>query len=452
MGGDVLLFHPRTLHEKNYRYFYIPYSVLSLVTPLRAAGFGVKVVDNNLLRSSDHVAELQSLSETCICVGVSVMIGRQIADAIAISEAAKSILPTAPVVWGGPCPTMIPEAVEPLECVDAVVRGQGEATLTRWLASIQSTRSGAPDARAGRSKTGAKLVLGEAGRLADINLFPGYADAYDEIDVAAYVRPDEHIGSRTVNYHSSQGCPYSCGFCCETALWGKHWSGFGVGRVINDLRVLIDRHQINGIKFYDSDFFADRPRAVSFAEAVLSEGWSLSWAGSSHPANLLKLSDRDWRALGDSGLSRLLIGAESGSIRERALVGKRITDDQLTGLAHRCADLGIAGSFTFVTGLPGFDLRHIEVTLDFARRLRQTSAKHEAKVHFYAPYPGTRLYPLALEHGFRPPRTIREWAEYDYYDITTPWIPNRFQEEVTEFNRANCPYVACSRFGETADT
>jgi radical SAM superfamily enzyme YgiQ (UPF0313 family) len=158
------------------------------------------------------------------------------------------------------------------------------------------------------------------------------------------------------------------------------------------------------------------------------------------------LEDTDWKLLARSGLARLLIGAESGCLNERVLLGKRVHDKKIRELAKKCEIFGIAASFTFVTGLPGGREENIEMTFDFAESLRDICPRHEAKVHFYAPYPGTGLFPLAINYGFQPPSNIYEWAEYDYYNIVTPWIPHKFQERLTEFNRDHCPYVAESRF------
>ena len=43
----VVLFHPRTLHERNYRNFWIPYSVLSIASQFSNHDYEVEIIDNN---------------------------------------------------------------------------------------------------------------------------------------------------------------------------------------------------------------------------------------------------------------------------------------------------------------------------------------------------------------------------------------------------------------------
>ena len=73
--------------------------------------------------------------------------------------------------------------------------------------------------------------------------------------------------------------------------------------------------------------------------------------------------------------------------------------------------------------------------------LREISSLHEIKAHIYAPYPGTPLYEDAIRQGFIPPKTLEDWAQYDYYEAQTPWLTKGLTEEVRDFNREYCPYV-----------
>jgi radical SAM superfamily enzyme YgiQ (UPF0313 family) len=136
-----------------------------------------------------------------------------------------------------------------------------------------------------------------------------------------------------------------------------------------------------------------------------------------------------------------LLGAESGIQDELDLVGKGTTQEMVLRLAKLCSKYDIVACFTFVTGYPTSPPSSIETTLDFARQLREVDDRHECKVHFYAPYPGTPLYSYALEHGFIPPKTLEEWSWYDYYEIVTPWVDNKYQQLMREFNETAYPYL-----------
>jgi radical SAM superfamily enzyme YgiQ (UPF0313 family) len=252
------------------------------------------------------------------------------------------------------------------------------------------------------------------------------------------VRADEKIAQRTLNYISSQGCPFPCGFCSEVALHNRGWSAFQAKRIVEDVQQLVDRTSITGLKFYDANFFVSVSRALEFAELVAP--LKLRWAASCHPATLLRLSGENLRLLADSGLCRLLVGFESGEQSVLDLVQKRFKVADMPVIAKKLADNGIVGSFTFIVGFPGID-HDLDPTLEMGERLRRVWAEHEVKVHLYAPYPGTPMWPNALRHGFIPPKDLNGWASFDYYTVTTPWIDQRWQPVVRNFNQRNCPYV-----------
>ncbi len=440
MRKRLILFHPRTFHEKNYRYYYIPYSILSVALVLDRSRFDVVLIDNNVERIDDWEPWLESLAGPPLCIGISSMIGGQINDGIRFASSVRSVFPNVSIVWGGALPTVLAELTAAHPMVDVAIQGQGQETFAELVDALD--RSGDIASVCGISFVrDGQVVRTPARPFADLNGFPAYRTAYDVVDVASYVRHDEHINTRTVNYHSSHGCPFSCGFCSEVALWNRRWSGLTPERIVADLTFLLDEYEVNGIKFYDAEFFIKKERALAFAREVCDRGLPIRWAAAVHPRNLDRLTDDDMALLAHSGVSRLLMGAESAIQEELDLVKKGTDREMLLRVARRCSEHGVVASFSFVTGYPGSPPSHIDASLEFAAELLAAGAEHEAKVHFYAPYPGTPLYQFALDHGFEPPRTLEEWAEYDYYYITTPWVDRRYEARVREFNEHAYPYL-----------
>ncbi len=435
----ALLYHPRTFHEKNYRYFYVPYSIVSIASALDGLVPCV-LYDNNILRCYDPgTLRLPDPSEWGL-VCVSTMVGMQISDGLRFSQHVKALRPDCPVVWGGACPTLLPEIVLRDAPVDCVVVGQGEVTATAlWSAYAASLPlrgvSGVAFVEEGR------FVRTEPRPLKNLDKLPPYRDFYGRIGVEQYIRNDEHIGSRTLNYHSSQGCAFRCGFCCEPVLWSNRWTAMSASRIVDDLSPLVSNYGVNGIKFYDSEFFISKDRVLEFAQEVIRQGWDIRWGASVHPRNILRFSREEFALLKKSGLARLLMGAETASESELRLINKRLDRDMVRKAGKICGQFGVSASFTFVTGYPGSPPSCIDDTLAFAEELVQGSSLYEAKVHFYGPYPGTPLYGMAIEHGFSPPMSLLDWARYDYYYVNTPWVPDGYLERVRAFNEAHYPYL-----------
>lgn len=441
MAKDVvLLFHPRTFHERNYRYFHIPYSLLSAVVNLDSDRYEVILIDNNVVAKDNFESDLGRLRGRLLCVGISAMIGHQITDGLAFAKAVRTVDEHVPIVWGGALPTVLPEITIAHESVDIIACGQGQETLPALISAISdgSTLQNIPGIV---YKHKGEIFYNPARPFSDINRFPTFRNVYNLINIPDYIRCDEHINSRTVSYHSSQGCPFNCGFCSETALWKNRWSGLNPEHIVNDLRYLTSCFDINGIKFYDAEFFISQLRTLNFARTVVDQGLTIKWAAAVHPRNLDRLSNEQFSLLQDSGASRLLMGAESGVQQELELIGKRTDRELLVRLANRCSQHSIVASFSFVTGYPGMPVANVQATLDFASELAKVDPNHEVKVHFFAPYPGTPLYPLAIQHGFIPPASLVEWANYDYYDVTTPWVDKAWEPIVRAFNEQHYTYL-----------
>jgi len=435
----VFLFHPRTLHEKTYRFYTIPYSVLSAASLIDQEQFEVVVVDDNVERLDDPGTAVEPYLDRLLLVGISAMVGGQLAGGLAFTDALRRRGSKVPVIWGGAAAGTLGELMLGHRAIDHIVQGEGqhavraiaEALAARrpliGIPGLVSSRNGVPTP----SGDPAPAAFGEMG---------GFRRLYPLVDVGNYVNDDIHIGPRTLSYQSALGCKANCGFCAEVLLWGRNPRALPVDIVLADLHHLVDSHQIDGIKFYDAEFFfADRDRALEIVRRINAE-LQIRWGAAVHPANLNKLTDDELDLLANSGASRFLVGAETAVASEQALIRKRVDPDAVLRNAHRCADRGIHVCFTFVTGYPGSPPSAIDATLEFAEQLAAVSPLHEVKVHLYLPYPGTPLFPRAVEAGFVAPTTVEGWSDLDYYERTTPWVDDGVQERITRFNEWGYPY------------
>lgn len=125
----LLLFHPRTFHSRNYRWFHVPYSLLSVAANVPREQYEVVLLDNNVMGKDDLTSELQKLNGRPLCVGISAMIGHQITDGIEFAKCVRRYDERIPIVWGGALPTVLPDLTIQHEYTDMLVRGQGQVTF-----------------------------------------------------------------------------------------------------------------------------------------------------------------------------------------------------------------------------------------------------------------------------------------------------------------------------------
>jgi radical SAM superfamily enzyme YgiQ (UPF0313 family) len=127
----------------------------------------------------------------------------------------------------------------------------------------------------------------------------------------------------------------------------------------------------------------------------------------------------------------LQIGAESGSPRILDLIRKDITVDQIRESARLGQKHGIRILFSFMMGIPGETWADIRATLQLMDELRAVGDRIVTNgPFFYFPFPGTSLYELALEKGFRTPRRTKDW-NFRMWGIHQPLAP--FVDKKTRF-------------------
>lgn len=416
----ITLVFPRLRRESN---VWAPLPLQALAAPLRADGFQVDLVDGRTI--NPHMPKILSVARGSLLVGLSVMTGWQIRDAVAISRALKDAYPDIPVVWGGYHASMLPEQTLAESFIDYVIRGQGQLSLTELA---QRLRDGQPvEGINGLCyRRDGKPVITEHPQLVDIDQFP--PTPYDILDMEKYMVPD--LGTRTMKYFSSQGCPFGCGFCAETSMYGRGWVGFSPERVVDDLERLQKDYGVNAIDFADTNFFVSKKRVRAICEEIIRRGLDLKWAADVRTKQFIDFPAELRQLVYDAGCRRLLLGAESGSQQALEHIGKQTTVDDTLHVSRLCNDLGIIARLTTMFGFPGEPEKDIEATLRMIEGIKAINEEFEVHGFFFAPYPGAPMYDEAVHLGFRPPTTLEGWADFDLTELHTPWVDPVYKEKV----------------------
>lgn len=417
----VILAYPKIDHEKNYVYFWMPFSVLTVAKAITdETGLEVIIFDGNQKGELEWASLLREKADRLLFVGLSLMTGGgQIGHAIHLMEIVKKISDV-PIVVGGPHVNVLSQQTAEHNLVDYALTGPGQTSAPKFAQFIMGAISYAEVPGLVSIKNGeAHFGSPNAPRSRDLGNYP-----WSLIDVEYYIRDDPTVASRTLNYVSSQGCVYKCRFCYETT-YKRKWSSQPAEALLEDIGQMVDRFGVNGIKFYDADWFINLNRARDFCEGLLASGLKISWAASINPNDVQKARTKQPGLLGamaKSGCTRLLMGIESGSERVlRDVVKKEISREQIFSVAQEIARHGIMGSYTFIVGFPGESEAEVEETYEFLDQLRGLDPRPETRVHLFAPYPGTPLFDEAMKAGFSPPSSLEGWSNYDYYESQTPW-------------------------------
>lgn len=412
----VVLYNPKAV------FFTMPLALLALGSELNPDDYEVVIIDARL--DADAENTVMSHVADALCLGVTVLTGAPISDALRVSRAAKRQRPDIPVVWGGWHPSMFASECLRESAVDVAVRGQGESTfvdILQRLAAGQSLKGCAgctvrlPDGRI-HANPDRPLAQVEAFRAHDYGLIP--VEQYYKLK-----------GKRQLDFISSQGCNFRCAFCSDPFVYGRKWVGLEPERMALRLKELWDRYRFDDINFQDETFFTKAGRVRAMAERIIASGMKITWAATMRADQGVRLDDDVWELSKESGLRRLLVGVESGSDAMLKRIKKDIKIEQVYRTAEKMLRYGIAGNFPFIVGFPDETEDHIEASLDCAKRLRSMSPDFATPIFYFKPYPGSALVIDAVARGYRLPETLEAWSEFDFVaGEPGPWVsPEKFE-------------------------
>jgi radical SAM superfamily enzyme YgiQ (UPF0313 family) len=400
----------------------MPHALLAIGSELDPDLYEIVIIDGRL--EQDPERAVLSQLEGALCLGVTVLTGAPISDALLISRAAKRARPGLPVVWGGWHPSMFARECLFEPSVDVTVRGQGEDTFSEIVRRLAT----------GRSLEG---CLGCTVRLADGTICENpprplapvdrfRAHDYGLIPVERYYQLK---GKRQLDYISSQGCNFRCAFCSDPFVYGRKWVGLEPTRMALRLKELWDRYRFDDVNFQDETFFTRARRVQALADRIVESGLKITWAATMRADQGVRLPDEVWARCKQSGLRRLLVGVESGSNEMLKRIRKDIKIEQVFHTAAQMLKYGIAGHFPFIVGFPEESDASIQATLDCAKRLRSLSPDFLTPIYYFKPYPGSELVIEAVARGFRLPQTLEAWSTFDYVaGLPGPWVsPEKFR-------------------------
>jgi anaerobic magnesium-protoporphyrin IX monomethyl ester cyclase len=412
----VVLYNPQAV------FFTMPLALLAIGSELDPERYEVITIDARL--DPDAERDVVAHIGDALCLGITVLTGAPISDALRISRAAKRARPDITVVWGGWHPSMFAKECLDEPSVDVTVRGQGEETFCDIVDRLANGVSldDCPGCTV-RLKDGS-IQENPSRDLEQVDNFR--AHNYGLIPVERYFQLK---GKRQLDYISSQGCNFRCAFCSDPFVYGRKWVGLEPVRMAMRLKELWDRYHFDDVNFQDETFFTKAGRVEAMADQIVKSGMKITWAATMRADQGIRLPDHIWTLCKQSGLRRLLVGVESGSNEVLKRIRKDIKIEQVYEVAEKMLKFGLAGHFPFIVGFPDETDGDIQATLDCAKRLRSMSPDFLTPIYYFKPYPGSALVIEAVARGFRLPETLEEWAKFDYVaGEPGPWVsPEKFE-------------------------
>lgn len=416
----VLLYNPRAV------FYTFPLALVAVGSHLDPERYEVVIVDGRL--EDDPAAALDPHLDDALVLGVSVLTGDPIRDAVRVSRHAKARRGDLPVVWGGWHPSLFGRECLDEASVDASVQGQGEATFAEIVDRL--ARGDDLDGCAGCAfrAAGGEVRLNPPRPFVDVNAFRPHD--FSLIDVERYFALK---GRRQLDYISSQGCPFRCAFCADPFVYGRKWAGLEPARMGEEIEALWRRYRFDDLSFQDETYFTYPRRVEAVADELLRRELPVTWAATMRADQCFRLPEDVFEKCRASGLRRVLVGVESGTQEMMDRILKDIKIEHVLFTAERCRRHGVAVIFPFIVGFPGESVESIQASLDLAKRLRATSPDFQTPIFYFKPYPGSPITDAAVRDGHALPCSLDEWADFDFIGSAGPWVTPEVYRRVERF-------------------
>jgi radical SAM superfamily enzyme YgiQ (UPF0313 family) len=404
----IVLYNPKSV------FYTMPLALVAVASALDRRRYEVVVVDGRL--EDDSAARLIRECEGALLLGVSVLTGAPLRDALDATRRVKQAHPRLTSVWGGWHPSLFPRECLAEPSVDVAVTAQGEETL-RELAERLATGSDLRGCPGTAYKSHGEVIQNPPRALRDLNALP--AHDYSLIPVDRYFT---RKGRRQLDYVSSQGCRFRCSFCADPDVYKRAWSGLAPERVGEELQALSARHRFEELAFQDETFFTQPARVEAICDQLLSRGLRFDWTATLRADQACRLSEDVLAKARRSGLARVMVGVESGLQRTLDWMKKDASVEQVVETAARLRRHGIGAIFNFIVGFPDESEESVAATLALMKRIRAVSPDFDTPVFYYRPYPGTEIAEAARARGHVFPKSLEEWADFDYVGARGPWV------------------------------
>jgi|TARA_Y100000031_G_scaffold156940_1_gene214372 radical SAM superfamily enzyme YgiQ (UPF0313 family) len=327
--------------------------------------------------------------------------------------------PKLPIVVGGAHGSYRPhDFLEQGHDIDLVVRGEGEMTLLELLDYYQHQGRSLKEINGITFKQNGEIVDNPARALIkDLDILP--IPAIDLLPLQEYhVSPDNYIGGQVGLVATSRGCPYNCIFCACKEAFNRSYRPRDLDKVFQEIKYYIDQYDISQLFVMDDCFTLDRKRTMAFCDRMIKTGYNkkvLWWCQSR-----ADLADEELlRKMREAGCMILSFGIESGVQRLLDNIAKRITLEQIRKTVKLAKKIGFQPRGSFIIGLPTESFRDSLRTIRFALSLPLS----QTKFGLATPYPGTRLWDIALAEGQVKDKgenwdRFTVWSSYSKYDPT----------------------------------
>jgi anaerobic magnesium-protoporphyrin IX monomethyl ester cyclase len=327
-----------------------PLGLAYVAASLLRAGHQVEIIDGSLddLTSVEIINAAISKDPQMIGVSCTTPLFPQLVEVV---RAIKIIAPDIYVVIGGPHVSALPKASLAKSGADSVCIGEGERPIM------------------------------------DLDNVP--FPARNLLRVKEYVDYARGVLKPQTSVITSRGCVGRCGFCNAA---GSPIRFRSIGNLMAELEEIQDKYGIKNLVFYDDSLTTNKYRIIEMCSEMINRRLDFSYQ---IQARLDQIDDEVMEWLVKSGCEQIGPGIESGNLEILKSIGKLQTPEFMIEKCEIIKKYPVKMRCSYIMGWIDETEEQVLDTIELAKRIDSD----ENAFSIATPYPGTRMWDVALQRG-----------------------------------------------------
>jgi anaerobic magnesium-protoporphyrin IX monomethyl ester cyclase len=338
------------------------------------------------------------------------------------AQLVKQNLPNATIIIGGAHVSALPKETMAYDCFDVGVIGEGDYTTVELVKHIE--KNGSRDLE---HVTG--IVFRRNGEFCQTERRP-FIKNLDELPFPARhllppldkYHPAPTSYRRLPNAHllTSRGCAGARCVFCDRGGFGFSVRFRTVENVFDEIEELISVYGARDLKFFDDTFTIDKKRVLRICDEFKKRKIDIPWCCL---ARANTVNREILKAMKEAGCWEILFGFESMDQNVLSKLMKFTTVEQNVEAVKLCHEVGISVRGNYIVGSPFDTMETMETDLREAIKLNMEFA------HFnkFTPYPGSELYLMLTDQGYR--YDFTKWESQHDMKGAIMYVPNGVTEE-----------------------
>ncbi len=329
-------------------------------------------------------------------VGVSAL-SDEVPIGLMASKYVKEWKSDVPVIWGNKAATMDPQVFLEDEHIDYVCRGEGIEFIIDFVDRIEkgadlfALKNLAFRKSDGRAQTNPLRPFFQ-----ELDSLPYYD--WSIFDSRQFLKPFDGKVTIGGDHMIQWGCPNLCSYCINHAymelykgVGGKYIRRYSIDRIIDELKYLVKKWELNFFKYHDEDFCL---KPLSYFEALAESYREHVNVPFTCMANAKSVTGEKVSLLKKMNCVSVSIGIETGNetLRKQVL-RRRETKEEIIRAIRLLNEAGIRTSAFNMLGIPGETRDTIMETIQLNR---ESEVRYPNTVFFY-PLVGTDLWKKAID-------------------------------------------------------